>query len=157
MEKNMKKLVLVSLAFSSLVVAGCGQKQVRLEETQVTKNEYVAFNVSFLKDKGRKYDVELSITNTSKNDIIIMLNDMECFKGNAQGMLKHTFFNIGERTIDFRKGQLKRFRMVCTLAEKEKGDYKILVTRVYDNPESDGATKGKVLASNVEFKMIATE
>jgi hypothetical protein len=152
----MKKLALILSLFAAIAVMGCGAKRVKIEEKQVTKNDIVAFNVSALKDKGKSYDILMSIQNVSPDkDIIIMLNDMQCFKGASQGELKHTFYNTGERTIDFRKGQLKNFKMVCKLGSKTKGDYRILVTRIFDNPGADGETKGKVLGSNIEVKLSA--
>jgi len=153
----MKKLTLIATLFAASAFFGCGAKRVRIEEKQVTKNDIVSFNVTTLKDKGKTYDIMMSVQNVSDKDIIIMLNDMQCFKGNLQGELKHTFYNTGERTIDFRKGQLKNFKMVCRLGDKTKGDYRILVSRIFDNPGADGETKGKVIGSNIEVKLSAEQ
>jgi hypothetical protein len=152
----MKKLIILSL-FAVTALMGCGAKRIKIEEKQVTKNDIVSFNVSALKDKGKSFDIVMGVTNISTNDIIFMLNDMQCYKGTTQGVLKHTFYNTGERVIDFRKGQLKNFKMVCKLADKTKGDYRIVVTRIFDNPGADGETKGKVLAENIEVKLTSEQ
>jgi hypothetical protein len=147
------KKIFIAAGIAVLTCAGCAHKKVTVDSTQMTKNAFLTFDVGFLKEKGKKYDLDLGVTNVSDNDIIIMLNDMQCFKGTEQGILKHTFFNTGERTIDFRKGQRKHFRMVCTLSGDSDGDYKIVVSRVFDNPEGDGKTKGKLLAEKLSFTM----
>ena len=82
-----------------------------------------------------------------------MLSDLQCFRGDVQGRIRHTFFNTGERTIDFNAGENKRFKMVCDLGQKSKGELKIIARRIYDNPDNDGKKKGTVLARDIEWKV----
>lgn len=149
----MKTTLLSTALILAVASTACSHKKViNSEETKMTKNDLVVIDADWVKDKGKRYDVQLKVKNVSDNDIIILLNDMQCFKGTSQGVLKHTFFNTGERTIDFRKGQLKSMRMVCTIGEKTDGDDRIVVGRIFDNPNADGATRGKVLGQNIEWK-----
>ena len=152
--KNISTLRLSMIVTIALLAAACthGKTKLKADDNQLTKNQYVDISAVWLKDKGNKYDVKLRVLNVSKNDIIIMLNDMQCYRGPNQGALKHTFFNTGERTIDFRAGQVKEFQMVCNLNDAAPGEHRIVVNRIFDNPESDGATKGKVLANKIEWK-----
>jgi hypothetical protein len=147
--------LLASLA-SLLSLASCSHgKELRTSSAKVTENPWITISALELKDKSKKYDIELVIRNKSDRDIIIYLRDMQCYRGEIPGMLKHTFFNTGERTIDFHRGQMKKFRLVCDLGTKQQGAYKIVVGRVFDNPEGDGSTKGKVLAQSIEWNLPA--
>lgn len=106
----------------------------------------------WLKDKSNKFDVRLGIENKSKAGIIVLLQDMDCAKGKAKGKMKHTFFNTGERTIDFQPGEIKSFNMVCRLAFPATGYMEVRVAKVYANPNGDGKTRGKVIAENLVWK-----
>jgi hypothetical protein len=145
------KTALIGVVISLLFV-GCASKKVFSgDNASVTENSLLDIQADWLKDKGSKFDIELTIHNKSENDVIFLLKEMSCSRGPLVGQLKHTFFNTGERTIDLRKGQLKRFRMVCDLGSKSKGDYVIQIGQVFDNPEGDGSTKGKVLAEKIAW------
>jgi hypothetical protein len=138
---------------------GCGGGKITLApEASVMKEEGVlSMNVEWVKDKKKKYDIRMRIRNEAKTPIITRLGDMACFRGERQGMLKHTFFNTGERTIDFHIGEQKVFQMVCDLGMKVEGPFRIVFGRVYDNPSDDGATVGKEIATNVEWKASMTD
>lgn len=148
--------MLLKVAMVSLIAIGslssCRSKTVLSDEdVKFTKNDIIGVRVNWIKEKGDKYDIEMSVNNLYKKDIIIYLNDISCYKGSAQGRLKHTFFNTGERTIDFRIGEMKRFRMVCDIDAKVAGDYKIVFNRIFDNPDADGSTKGKAISEKLEW------
>ena len=135
------------------VFTGCGAKTVRLtDEFKVTKDN-VSMWATWVKDKGKKYDLNLNIANNTDKDVIIMLEEMSCFRGSNRGALKHTFFNTGERVIDFRAGQMKGFNLVCDLQANVEGDFKIKVAKVYENLGGDGKTRGKAIASDLEWKI----
>jgi hypothetical protein len=142
----------VSLGFFCLVLCSCSGKKIILENGNKVSKEGVSVWANWIKEKGKKFDVEIGITNGSNKDIIIMLGDMDCSRGTSSGALKHTFFNTGERTIDFRVGQTKSFRMVCDYRTNVQGPFKIVVRRVFENPGGDGRAKGTVLTENIEWK-----
>jgi len=85
----------------------------------------------------------------------VLLKEMQCYRGGLRGELAHTFFNTGERTINFARGQEKSFNLICKLGEKasEGGEYRIVVGSVYENASGDGKTIGKVLKKDVEWKV----
>ena len=136
----------------TLILSSCGGKKVAFDEAQKVKKEGVAVWTNWLKDKGKKFDLQFNIQNEGKKDIIILLSDMSCFHGSVAGTLKHTFFNTGERTIDIHPGQLKSFNLVCNMGGESQGDYKILISRVYENPNGDGKTRGKAIVNDLEWK-----
>ena len=123
------------------------------EGNRLTKAGLVSLWSDWIKNKGKKYDISFHIKNESEKPIIIMLGEMHCFRGSVEGELKHTFFNTGEKTINFRGSETKNFTLVCQLDEKLKGDYRILVKQVYENAGGDGKTLGKVLGKDLDWKV----
>ena len=142
------------LSATFLLLACSHQVELKAEQTRV-EAQGLALQVNWLKDKGKKYDVELGITNNTGKDIVFQLGDMSCFRGTQQGMLKHTFFNTGERTIDFRSGQAKIFRLVCTLGNVAEGEYMIKIHNIRENPNGDGSSTGKLLIKSIAWKAPA--
>jgi hypothetical protein len=136
--------------FFAFAVVACGHVAIDTSNSEVTKGGIVVRPLK-IKNKGDKYDVQLAITNTTQKNIIILLSDMSCYRGSTMGSLKHTFFNTGERTIDFTPGRSKSFNMVCDMGVKTKGPYRLSISKVYDNPKADGATRGAVIIENIDW------
>jgi len=147
---------LITIATLSLLTA-CGHSRVMTDPaTTAGKDGLAKLYVSWVKDKGDKWDMEVQLKNTSDKHIIILLNDISCARGETQGMLRHTFFNTGERTIQFSPGQFKSFIAVCTLPGDVTGDFSVTVAKVWDNPSSDGKTPGKEIGGAITWKHAAT-
>jgi len=133
-----------ALAILSLLifVSACANKKIAPDPTNVTTA------------KGDKFDINLHVQNEDPDQgIIIYLSDIRCSRGGRRGEMKHTFFNTGERTIDFRPGEKKDFNLVCrTGSDGRGGEILIGVDRVYSNPGLDGRTVGKVIAKGLVWK-----
>lgn len=115
-------------------------------------NEIFVVDVKWIKDKGKKYDLRIKLANNSNNGLIVMLNDLSCFKGEIMGTISHTFFGTGERTIDLKARETKEFNAVCKIGVKVDGSYKLVVRRVFENPSDDGKTKGKILLKEIVWQ-----
>jgi len=139
----------------ALLTVACTTKQKfeTASQAPVKDKSGMALQVNWLKDKTVKYDVEVVMTNESEKARIVMLSDIHCFKGDTRGILKHTFFNTGERTIDFQPGENKSFKLVCNHHTPADGAFRLLVTKIYDNPEMDGASKGEIVSKNLEWTL----
>jgi hypothetical protein len=146
MKKN-----LLTLALISAFTVGCASKnRVSVGGTPVKAGNIMEARVNWLKDKKDKFDFNLSLQNTSDKGVIIYLNDISCMKGTSTGEVKHTFFNTGERTIDFRPGQMKEFKLVCILGhEVPDNSFKVIVKRINEDQFGNGTTAGKILARNL--------
>jgi hypothetical protein len=152
--KHIFQAVTITL-LAAFSFAACSKKvEIKPEQSKV-ETHGLGLQVNWLKDKGSKFDLELAVSNNTGKDIVINLGDISCFRGTSQGMLKHTFFNTGERVMDFRSGQMKIFRLVCTMGGKPEGDFRILINNVYENSNGDGSSTGKVLLKKVEWKAAA--
>lgn len=151
------RLYVLTLSFILSVCSYAGRIDISPEGNRLTKAGIVSLWADWIKNKGEKYDIGFHIRNEGEKPIIIMLRGMRCYRGGGEGELKHTFFNTGEKTIDFRAGETKKFTLVCEIGEKYKGDYRIVVGRVYENTGGDGKTLGKVLAKDVDWKVSIAE
>lgn len=153
----MKTTALILIALFGLLsfLSGCGHSAIRFDEPAVTGSKGpIVIWASWVKPKGDKYDLNLNIENTTSDFVIVFLSDLACFQGDQKGDLKHTFFNTGERTIDFGPHQHKDFNAVCRLASDGVGDYRIVVGSVFSNPSHDRKTSDKEIAKNVEWKGV---
>ena len=148
------KKILFGLFLGAVGLTSCsGKKIIPDGSDRVTKNNISIWS-SWVKNKSDKFDVRLHIANDSEKDVIILLSEMHCFRGTIRGELKHTFFNTGERTIDFRPRETKEFNLVCRTNENAEGDFKIVVGHVYANPQGDGKTRGDAIAKDLEWKVV---
>ena len=154
MSKSIAGVPVLLALLLALLLTGCGGGKATLapEASTLKKEGVLSMSVEWVKDKKKKFDIRMVIRNEAKYPIIIKLGDMQCYRGERQGMLKHTFFNTGERVIDFRVGEQKIFQMVCDHSMKSDGPFRIVIGRVYDNPTNDGATPDKVIAENIDWK-----
>ena len=110
--------------------------------------------VLWLKDKSRvgKFDFALSLTNESDKGVIIFLTDIACSKGGVNGDIKHTFYNTGERTIDFKPGQTKKFNLVCRLPQlTDNNQFIVKIKRISEDLNNDGRDAGKVLYNDLSM------
>jgi len=147
-------MVLRICAYVFLITAmsACtAKKYINVSQNKVTVKDIVAVWGSWIKEKGPKYDVNFHISNISEKFFIIMLHDLRCFKGDRPGTLMHTFFNTGERTIDFLPNETKSFKFVCRIGSQSTGKYKISIMRIYENPNRDGKQLGKIIAKDIDW------
>lgn len=119
-------------------------------DNKMVAKDILTVSIPWIKDKGGKYDLNMTMSDDNNDKgIIVFLSDINCQRGQMTGSLKYTFFNTGERTIDFRPKQSKNFNMVCNVPKKTKGEFKLTISKVYDNPSLDGKTVGKVIAKDL--------
>lgn len=145
----MKHLFLSIFFMTAVTQAG---DKIMTDQKPVTAPGVASMWINWVKDKGKKFDFEMVIKNESDKGIIIFLYEISCDRGNRHGEVKHTFFNTGERTIDFRPHEQKKFGLVCRYDEETKGEYKVTIGSIYDNPSGDGKITGKKIANNLVWK-----
>ncbi|MEZ4814372.1 MAG: hypothetical protein R3A80_04095 [Bdellovibrionota bacterium] len=145
-------LMIVSLLSLSFIQAKGVKKEFGGEEAHATAKGIMEAHVDWLKDKGSKFDFGLTLTNLTESGVIVYLHDISCKKGATAGEAKHTFFNTGERTIDFKAGQSKKFKLVCKLHTKiDSNKFSVGLRRISSNPSNDGKTVGKLLYKNLNI------
>ena len=151
-----KHLLALALVYGAL---GCGgRRMVKLDGANVSgKGGVASMRVGWIKDKGKKFDFELTIESQSNESIIVMLPDVHCYRGKTRGVVRHTFFNTGERTIDLLPGEQKTFNALCHLGSESSGPFKISIERIYLNSANDGMTRGKQLGGRLEWSISDAE
>ncbi len=150
-------LTIVALAVAAVGCSHGGKLKLNTSENKVVKGGIVSLSASQIKIRKNKFDVNFVIGNESGKDIIIVLDDLQCFKGAAKGSLNPGMHGNGSTLVDFHAGETKTFRFVCTLASATAGDPRILVKNVYANPGGDGIKIGNVLTENAEWTLPGSE
>ena len=152
----MKTIQFLTMAVACLisVSAQAGNKiDIASSDNKITRPGVFSVFADWIKEKDKKYDLNLSMINEHGKPVIVLLGEMRCYRGKTQGELKHTFFNTGEKTIQFAPGQLKNFNLVCNAVDQKSGEYGIAIGSIYENNSGDGKTLGKVLAKDVTWQI----
>jgi hypothetical protein len=151
-----KYIAIVLFLVSGILPSHAKRDKVVLDSATATAKGVMEARVEWVKDKKSKFDYGLVLTNLTESGLIVYLHDIACKKGKVSGETKHTFFNTGEKTIDFKPGETKRFKLVCRLnTEVFSNDYSVGLRRINSNPNYDGKTVGKLLYKdlNIPIKM----
>lgn len=151
MKNNALRIFLVTV-FVSVTAFAAEKIEINSSDSKITRPGVAAVWGEWVKDKGHKYDLGLKIKNESDKPMIILLKEMQCFRGDRQGELTYAFFNLGERTIDFAPGQLKGMTFKCAIGGHVEGEFRIVVQNIYENPNGDGKTTGRLMAKDVTWR-----
>lgn len=113
-----------------------------------------------IENKKKKYTIDFSLRNESQKDVVVNLTDLKCYKGSALGEFTHPLkfmhHSLGEQHINLKAGETKSFQLLCDFRRPMgPGDYIIVVERIYENPNGDGKTLGKVLGKDLTWKAVA--
>lgn len=135
------RLVLHSLVVfgSLLAVTGCAaRKTFQNKSITVAQTEAATLRVNWVKDKGRKYDIELVLANQLAAPIVIRPGDIRCSRGSADGELKYASV---EGAIVLGPEETRMFHMVCRTGPRASGPYQIEIARLF--------SKGKVVGASI--------
>jgi hypothetical protein len=109
----------------------------------------VAITADWVKAKESKYDVSFQFKALSNKTVLFFVGDMKCKRGaEASGNIN---IHSDRRTIDLRPGETRTIILTCELAIKTTGDFYVSA-KLFDNPNGDANTPGKVLAEKLEWK-----
>lgn len=148
---------LINFIALAIIIVGCGHKKIATDDNVAEKKGVLSMWASWVKPKGKKYDMNFHIRNLSSKAIIVKFADVNCYRGAHTGTVKYTFFNTGERTIDMAPGQEKAANMVCSFGGETKGDFKVVIHRVFENPTNDGKTAGKLIGNEISWEQKDVE
>ncbi len=129
-----------------------GKTEIAEEGNRVTKPGVLTLSSSWVKDKGKKWDMGLKIKNENSGDIIVNAKDSQCWRGAVSGEV-----SAGDDVIPLRPGQMKEVRFTCKTGQKAKGAYKLTITRVFSNPGGDEKTVGKVIGKDIAWQVEIAE
>lgn len=139
----------ILLALAVVSTMGCASRRQLSQDNADSKNNTIKVWANWVKNKGKKFDIQFAMENLTDKHIIVKLREVQCARGKTTGRIKHTFFNTGERTMDFMPNEMKQFNLVCHIGSKASGPFNMRIVNVYDNPSGDGSTVGKPIVKNV--------
>lgn len=111
-------------------------------------------SADYLKYHPRVWVGHFTFENIHDGSVVLEYRDIRCYMGNEEGRIRHDRkFNIGERTIDFSRKQVKQLKLKCLFDHAAPaGNIRLVINQIYDNPANDGGrTKGKILAKDFEW------
>ena len=134
------------------LLLGCGAR------TKLIKNENAVlveglFEVwgQWVKDKGRKLDLKLTIANDFNAPILIRTRDVHCSRGERWGEVHFIDRHRSDTAIHVHPGRSTQLLLVCQLAEPVPGDIRVLFSHVFEDPHDSMAGVGELLASDIEW------
>ncbi|MCX6112083.1 MAG: hypothetical protein NTY22_02190 [Proteobacteria bacterium] len=155
--------LIVTLVIPVLLIASCATKNTNLASKGMIKSsssDTLKIEGNWIKDKGKKFDLSVSITNIANKEILIKRVDMICKKGDHLGYydrIRNEHTNIQSNNpqyLVFEPGEMKRFHFTCYLDVKYKDkDFYFIVKKVFENNSKDIDTpaKGSLLAKDIEM------
>ena len=160
----MKKigLFIASMMVVTLMTS-CGAKKVSLmTDKNVAKSsisDVLKTEGLWIKDKGKKFDVAIRMTNVSKKTLLVMRSDMIFKKGQHIGNTPYLRNELhvpsdNPSFLVFEPGEVKQFHTTSYLDTKYKDkDFYFIVENVYENISQDLIIpkKGDILAKDIEL------
>lgn len=143
----MKRVLLTALGL--LVVTGC-VKKINSSGQRATTPGLISTWMTWVKDKGDKFDAEWNLMNESQQTIIIMSDDVHCSRGSAAGRIVSGAFSRGNVAVSLRPGQRKEFLIICEVGSTGGGDFRMSIGQIYDEDPANGL-KRNVIAQNVNL------
>ncbi len=119
---------------------------------QIAKSEWLHVSTHSYKSQIHKYDIKIQVGNSSDKDLIIMHSDIRCFKGPKPGKLTFTPSKSTDGSIALKAGASHNLKLVCRHGIKREGLPRLVISRIYENPNGDGKLRGRVIAENIEWK-----
>ena len=143
-----RTLVCLSFFIVVLGLTACGGHKVKLnKENEVAKTGVLKVWAALVKDKKTRFDAQMHFQNAHAKGIIIGVEDIRCFRGNGEGKLHR----MVARNISLDVGQERSFNLICDNVP-DSGGFRFIIGKIYENPNGDGATRGAVIATNVEWE-----
>ena len=142
-------ITIISGFFISIPLMGASKITLGTEDNKVTKTGVISVYSSWLKEKGKKYDLDFNLRNEHDKGIILLVNEVHCYRGKEEGITKLG----GDNAMYFRAGELKDPVLTCKLSTSEPGEYRVTIGKIHENISGDGKSLGKVLSKGLEWKL----
>lgn len=128
-----------------LILTSCGTKRI----VMVKNDSYDIGNrakiyVTSIKDKGKKFDIGLSITSTTDERLIIQKSDLGCGKGEVTGSIIK-YGKLRGPFVVISSGHMRNFYLVCRVDTDTEGDFFVSFNKVYDTKKNSIAPSKVVL------------
>jgi hypothetical protein len=147
---------LISITVLASAIVACGHKKIVTDDTaSIGKSGVMTVSSAWIKVKGKKFDQQVVMQNSSAGSEIVWLKDVHCSRGHVTGDVSMVNARHGDMPIWLRPRSTQTIVFTCDLnAAEVRGPFKISVSRVYENPSDDGRTTGKVIAKDLEIEQV---
>jgi len=153
----LRKLTLIPVLFALLATTACVKTRFELDEA-VEMKDVMRIKVIQLRDKFKKgkYDVSLEVSNLNDKSLVFYYGEIRCFRDGQLGRLDYPFFGAGERAIDLKPHETKRFNYTCKTERTRKPGqaFKLVYGRIFENPNNDGLTSGRILGKDLSLEVL---
>lgn len=152
------------LAVLSLYNSGCvHRRELVANENKVQIPGVMSVWSTAAKSKGKVFELDFHMMNESKGTVLVMVGDINCGRGPGTGTISHvttqgwmifkTSKQNASEVIPFGIGQERILKFRCGDLASDTGEYKVLIHRVFENHNNDQITPGKVLATELTWKL----
>ncbi|MEZ4814373.1 MAG: hypothetical protein R3A80_04100 [Bdellovibrionota bacterium] len=146
----MKKLLFI--ACCALTLSSCGGRKKLSEFAGMSTAEVpnlVTIRTGWLKNKKKSFDIELWITNTHSQDLVIPTSKITCSRGEVNGSFR--FLRFDSTLLPLAAGEQRRIIGDCELGTKNKGEWTVTFRDIA--LLSDTGVAGKVLKKELALKL----
>ena len=147
--------LLILTALVVLLTSGCGRRQLLRGDNAIVVDGLVSVWGDWVKVKRSKLDVRFHIANESADGIVIRRDDLQCSKGEEVGRMRLLRVSRHVEKFVIRTGQSVALTAVCIFEEMPYGDFRILISHVYESrmrPRRGRARPhGDVVGSDIEW------
>ena len=140
------------LILFALLVSACVHHPVLVvnsDSGSAEKKGVIFMQMLTIKNKDKKYDINMKFENQTGVAQIIWLKDMKCSRGKTVGVMSY-YGSPSDVPVRIPAKDQREFIFTCKLpVEHLSGEFKLNVTRVFSNPNDDGRTTKDVVAENL--------
>ncbi len=144
------KNVLIA-TFTLMLLMGCAsRKALKPEGNLVEKKGVLGISGDWIKDKGKKVDLQLRFINQSKDFLVILYSDFECKKGTLKGRGFSPFGLFGsienqmnaiesliDKSFTLNPDEEKDLAITCEFKEANEGPFSLRVKNIYRKVSSN--------------------
>ncbi|OUR99685.1 hypothetical protein A9Q84_01280 [Halobacteriovorax marinus] len=137
------------IILSVLLVSCSSRRIVNVGNDSFNLGNSAKVYLTTLKNKGKKFDLGLSITTRDRGPILIKKEDFECGKGSVKGHI----YKFGRRAIPniiVTNELMKNFLIVCSVDSRVEGDYYVEFKKVY-SLDTNSLSPGRLLHQDLKW------
>ncbi|MBS1962047.1 MAG: hypothetical protein JST04_07525 [Bdellovibrionales bacterium] len=171
--KHTLKSMLLIVAITTLTL-GCGGKKVKYDakDNTIAKDNVASLTIISLKDKGKKADIWITVSNLSDQFEEIPWSDFVCKRNGISGtskvlnsgmgfdfnQVKNQLGNTFGNNFKLSPKEIRKVGFQCVFDNDDKGQFEFMIRTVYQNKNKDGDGNDLVkVADTMNWKNTVTE
>jgi hypothetical protein len=131
-----------------LLTFSCASKHSHMDGKKVVEEGVLSISGPSIDGGDKRFSGNLTVKNQSGSALLVYLHDIKCNQGKVDGFVK----NPGNRRINIPAGAAKALDLECVLPKEAEGKRRFNLSKVFQNPNGDGKTSGKMIAKNIVWE-----